>query len=103
MNDIDSVAARLRQSEPYFEDHGFTAAVLAVLPDERELPLWVKNLIMIGATAAGSGIVAWQMSGLRLEALVGELSLDYTTIGVAALFVYAFSSAIVWIARREVV
>ena len=103
MKDIDSVVAQLRRSEPYFEDHGFTAAVLATLPEERELPLWIKNLIMIGATAAGSAVVAWQASGIKTEALLAQVTLDYTTIGVAALFVYAFSSAAVWVVRREVV
>jgi len=103
MNDIDSVLAAMRRSEPYFEDHGFTAAVLAALPEERQLPLWVKNLMMVGATAAGSGVVAWQAAGLRPEALLSQISLDYTTIGLAALLVYAFSSATVWIARREIV
>ena len=103
MKNIDSVAAQLRQSEPYFDDHGFTAAVLAALPEDRQLPLWVKNLIMVGATAAGSAVVAWQMAGLHLEPLLGQVSFGYTTIGAAAVFVYAFSSATVWVARREVV
>jgi hypothetical protein len=103
MSDIDSLVAQLRRSEPYFEDRGFTAAVLAALPEERELPLWVKNLIMVGATTAASAVVAWQMSGLRLESLLGQVSFDYMTIGAAALFVYAFSSAAVWVVRREVV
>jgi hypothetical protein len=103
MNDIESVIGQLRRTEPYFEDRGFTAAVLAALPEGRELPLWVKNLIMIGATAAGSAVVAWQMSDLRPEVLLSQVTLDYTTIGIAALFVYAFSSATVWVVRREVV
>jgi hypothetical protein len=103
MTDIDGILARMKRSEPYFEDRGFTAAVLAALPEDRELPLWVKNLIMVGATAAGSGVVAWQAAGLKPEALLSQLSLNTTTVAVAALFVYAFSSAMVWVVRREIV
>jgi len=103
MKDIDSVLAAMRRSEPYFEDHGFTAAVLAALPEERELPLWVKNLIMLAATMAGSGLAAWQLSGMRLDALLDGVSLNYATIATAALFVYAFTSAAVWTVRREMI
>jgi hypothetical protein len=58
---------------------------------------------MVGATAAGSGVVAWQAAGLKPEALLSQLSLNTTTVAVAALFVYAFSSAMVWVVRREIV
>ena len=103
MNDIDTMLVAMRRSEPYFESHGFTAAVLAALPEERELPLWIKNLMVVGATAAGSAVVAWQAAGIRPEALLPQITLNTTTIGVAALCVYAFSSAMVWTVRREIV
>jgi len=103
MNHIDSMLATIRHSEPYFDDHGFTVAVLSALPEERELPLWIKNAMMIGATAAGSAVVAWQAAGIRPEALLSQLTLDTTTVAIAALCVYAFSSAMVWVVRREIV
>jgi hypothetical protein len=103
MTDIEQVLGRMRQTEPYFEDRGFTAAVLAALPEERELPLWVKNLILIGATATGSGIVAWQLKGASLENVFTGIAPGPWTIATAALLVYAFCSAAVWVVRSEVV
>lgn len=101
MNELDRMTAALRRSEPYFEDRGFTAAVMAALPAESELPLWIKNLILVAATAAGSGIAAWQLADLRPVALLSGVSLDYGTIGLAAFIVYAFTSTAVWVVRRE--
>ena len=61
MKDIDNLSAELRISEPYLADSGFTAVVMAQLPRSRELPLWIKNLMLLGATALGSAIVAIQL------------------------------------------
>ena len=61
MKDIDKLFAELRTGEPYLADGGFSAVVMAQLPGNRELPLWLKNLILLGATALGSAIVAMQL------------------------------------------
>ncbi|OGT81702.1 MAG: hypothetical protein A3H91_10540 [Gammaproteobacteria bacterium RIFCSPLOWO2_02_FULL_61_13] len=76
MKDIDNLCAELRISEPYLTDSGFTAVVMAQLPRSRELPLWEKNLILLGATALGSAIVATQIpAGSLASALMAMTSL----------------------------
>ncbi len=61
MKDIDNVFAELRGSEPYLADAGFTDVVMAQLPTNRELPFWLKNLILLAAAALGSIMVAMQL------------------------------------------
>lgn len=70
MKDIDKLFAELRTSEPYLADGGFSAVVMAQLPSNRELPLWLKNLILLGATALGSSIVAMQLPAGDLGSLL---------------------------------
>ena len=70
MKDIDNLFAELRTSEPYLADSGFTAVVMAQLPRSRELPLWVKNLMLLSATALGSAIVATQLPAGNLASVL---------------------------------
>ena len=70
MKDIDNLIAELRSTEPYLADSGFTAVVMAQLPRSRELPLWLKNLILLCATALGSAIVATQLPAGSLASLL---------------------------------
>ena len=105
MNDLDSLLTRMKGSEPYFADNGFSAAVMACIPTSRKMPLWKENMIMLAATVAGSGIAAWQVSNLGLERLVPDVSITVGmgTFAAATLAVYAFIGATVWALRRDVI
>jgi hypothetical protein len=80
MKDLDLVCSELRATEPYLEDNGFTAVLMARLPRRRQLPDWVKNVLLLGATALGSLICALQLPadlfGTVLLALVELPRLD---------------------------
>ena len=56
---IDELFNTLRTTEPYLEDDGFTSAIMARLPEAKELPAWLACLIQLGFTAIGSAIAAW--------------------------------------------
>ena len=74
MKDLDNLSAELRISEPYLPDSGFTAVVMAQLPRNRELPLWLKNLILLGATTLGSAIVATQLPAGNVASMLLSMS-----------------------------
>lgn len=77
MSDFDRMCTQLRATEPYLDDNGFTSVVMAQLPRASELPLWVKNLILLGATLLGSAIVAMQLPANGLSAvLLALVTLD---------------------------
>lgn len=73
MKDIELMFTTLRTTEPYIDDNGFTAVVMAQLPGRRELPMWVKNLILLCATLLGSAIVAMQLPADGLGATLLSL------------------------------
>ena len=70
MKNIDNLIAELRSTEPYLADSGFTAVVMSQLPGNRELPLLLKNLILLGATTLGSAIVVTQLPAGNLASLL---------------------------------
>ncbi|MBI1731659.1 MAG: hypothetical protein HYR49_02680 [Gammaproteobacteria bacterium] len=70
MKDIDQLCAELRATEPYLNDHGFTAVVMEQLPRSRDLPEWVKNAILLGAAILGTAIfAAWVPGGVLAQAV----------------------------------
>jgi hypothetical protein len=105
MKDLDALISEMRESEPYFSDNGFTAAVMAQIPTTRAVPLWKENAIMLAATAAGSAIAAWQIASAGVGQMLPDVSITMGTthFAVAALAVYAFVGATMWVARREVI
>lgn len=74
MKDLDLMFRELRTTEPYLNDNGFTAVVMAQLPAQRELPMWVKNLLLLGATLLGSAIVATQLPANTLGTVLVSLA-----------------------------
>ena len=57
----DWLEQRLRSAEPHLDDDGFTLRVMAALPARRAAPASARpDWILIGATAAGSAVVAAQ-------------------------------------------
>ncbi|MGH8247352.1 MAG: hypothetical protein ACREUU_13080 [Gammaproteobacteria bacterium] len=101
MNDLDKILAELQRTEPYVEDRGFTATVMAQIPAHRSLPLWEKNFIMLLATGLGSIVAAWQIPLGKLLAAVLSMEINILTVATAALAVYLFTYGILWINRRE--
>lgn len=104
MIDLESRFSAARQSEPYLDDSGFTAAVMTRLPRRNELPLWLKNLILLGATALGSAVVVWQLPPvLPLADKAASIATSFEFIATAAMAVYAVSLGVVWAARKELI
>lgn len=104
MNDLASKFAAARQSEPYLDDAGFTPAVMSELPRRNELPLWLKNVILLAATALGSAVAVWQLPPvLTLADKAASAATNLEFIAMAAIAVYAASLGVVWAARKEIV
>lgn len=101
MNDLDQLFQELRQTEPYLPDTGFTAAVIVQLPRRNELPLWIKNLLLLAATAAGSAVVAWQLPAAELLSFMASSTLTPQFLGAATIAVYLFSYAAVWVSQQS--
>ncbi|MBI2992758.1 MAG: hypothetical protein HYY48_01110 [Gammaproteobacteria bacterium] len=101
MNDIDNLFSELRRTEPYLSDAGFASAVMAQVPRRRELPMWVKNLLLLSATVAGSAVVAWQLPAVELVSLITSMKLSLQTFAAAAITVYLFSYGAIWVAEKN--
>lgn len=85
MKNLDVMMNELRGTEPYLDDNGFTAVVMAQLPARRELPMWAKNLILLTATLLGSAIVAMQFPADSLGTmLLSMLTMDLQPMLAAA-------------------
>ena len=100
---LEALFAATRQSEPYLPDDGFTAGVMARLPQPRELPQWQKNGILLGCTALGSAIAAWS---LPVDALVSFPLTNLLTLPVLASLgaaMFLLSGVIVWMTEIEVI
>ena len=100
MNELDNIITELRTSEPYLHDGDFTAGVMRQLPEQRTLPWWVKNLILMTATVAGSALAAWEMPVQEITNVIFSFSFNLQTLGAAALVTYLLSGAALWLGRR---
>jgi len=99
---LETTLARLRESEPTIADDGFTAAVMTQLPRARELPTWISNAILLGATTMGSAIVAWRIplppAGVLLEAVTTNLP---ALLIAAVALTYSTAAGALWTASRQ--
>lgn len=85
MKNLDVMLNELRGTEPYIDDNGFTAVVMAQLPARSELPAWAKNLILLSATLLGSAVVAMQLPADSLGTmLLTVLTMDVQPVLAAA-------------------
>ncbi len=98
---LDKLLTELRQSEPYLHDDGFTAAVTAKLPEIYELPIWLKNLIILLATVAGSAITVWQIPVHKLILFANSLPLTLPVLAMVAVGVYLMSYVVVWMVQTD--
>lgn len=99
---LESTLARLRDTEPTIADNGFTAAVMTRLPRANELPTWISNAIVLGATAMGSAIVAWRIplppAAVLLEAATTNLP---ALLAAAVALTYGTAAGALWTANRQ--
>ncbi len=116
-NNLDEMLNTLRSTEPHLADDGFTSGVIAMLPEARQLPFWLSNLILLGFTAIGSAIAAWQLPVMKLVSFAttstlslpttSTLSLPTTSIlslavlGTAAISTFLISYIVIWLAQND--
>ena len=100
---IDDIFGELRDSEPYLSDHSFTSAVMLRLPETTELPFWIKNLILLIATAFGSALATWQLPLQELIALLSFQTLSLTVFTSAAAAIYLLSYGAIWWAQQDII
>jgi len=99
---LDATLARLRESEPTISDDGFTAAVMIRLPHNNELPTWISNAIMLGATAMGSAIVAWRIPLPPANVLLEVATANLPALLIAAVaLTYTTAAGALWTAGRQ--
>ena len=102
-HDIDSLFAASREAEPYLDGGAFTSAVMAQLPRPRELPAWVKNSLLLGATVLGSVPAA---INLPIRELIMEIVPTVQTIpfmAMAAVVMFTMSYGVAWLAQKDIV
>ena len=108
-NNLDEMLNTLRSTEPYLADDGFTSGVIAMLPETRQLPFWLTNLIMLGFTAIGSAIAAWQLPVMKLVSFTANSTLSLPTtsllslavLGAAAISTFLVSYVVIWLAQND--
>lgn len=102
----DDIFRRLRKSEPYLEDNGFTAAVMAHLPKQAKLPLWQKNGLiilfgLIGAVLAGSMLPLQITPIAALAAMLTDQIVKLEVFGLTAAATFALAGAALWFTQHE--
>lgn len=101
-NRLDATLARLRDSEPLLDGGDFTAAVMTQLPRATRVPAWLQNAILLGATALGSAIVAWQTPvppvATMAQALIASLP---ELVGASAALMWGAAVAGIWVVSRR--
>lgn len=102
MTDVDTFAARLRETEPTITDGDFTAAVMTQLPRSKELSAWKKNAILLAATALSSAVVAWQVPLTAVPDLLDAAATDWPALlGTAIVLAYSAAGAAIWATHRH--
>ncbi len=108
-DNLDDLFATMRTTEPYFDDDGFTSAVMARIPEATQLPTWLANLILLGFTTLGSALAAWQ---LPISSWIGALKgasfqipvfSPLYTLGTAALMTFVASYVVIWLAQNDTI
>jgi hypothetical protein len=90
MIDDETLDRQLREAAPYIDDDGFTARVMARLPEARHEPRWLRAMILLGLAILGSAI-AYVLSGGFIREGVMQLS----NFPIWLLLVFAFGCGLV--------
>ena len=108
-DNLDDMFTTMRTTEPYFEDDGFTSAVMARLPEAKQLPTWLANLILLGFTTLGSSLAAWQLpvfkwfGALQSSSIAIPLVNPVYALGTAALMTFLASYVVIWLAQNDTI
>ena len=102
----DDIFRRLRKSEPYLEDNGFTAAVMAHLPKQAELPLWQKSGLiilfgLIGVALAASMLPVQITPMAPLAAMLTDHVVKLEVFGFTAAATFTLAGAALWFTQHE--
>lgn len=100
-NNFDEMLTALLSTEPYLADNGFTSGVIARLPEARQLPFWLTNLILLGFTATGSAIAAWQLPVMKLVSFTTTSILSLPVLGIAAIGTFLLSYIVIWLENSD--
>ena len=88
----DPLDTLLREQNAYIEDNGFTARVIAALPQRRRA--WFRPALLLGATAIGCVLAIWWLPWNLLNAST-LLSFNSQALLAYALFL-AIVGSLVW-------
>lgn len=113
-DNLDEMFRTLQDTEPYIADEGFSAAVMARLPETRQLPTWLTNLIMLAFTTLGSALAAWQLPLGQWSSNVKQAILQMPAIeipainpiplfGLAALLSFGICYIVVWLVQSDTI
>ncbi len=112
-DDFENVLGALRNTEPYFDDAGFSARVISRVATTRRLPGWLANLVLLAFTAVGSALAAWLTpAGSQLihaitqpvtAMLAFEGALFLPTIAAAAAGMLLLACAVIWLSQSDAI
>jgi len=112
-NDFDNLLGALRNSEPYFDDAGFSAGVISRVALTRRLPAWLANLVLLAFTAVGSALAAWltpaggQFIRAITQAVTAMLAFEgaffLPTISAAAAGMLLLACAVIWLSQSDAI
>ena len=92
MIDDETLDRQLREAVVYIDDDGFTARVIARLPQARREPRLVRAMILVGLAILGSGLAYLVSGGGRF---VREGMLQVADFPIWLLLVFAFGCGLV--------
>jgi hypothetical protein len=92
MIDEDPLDRQLREAVPYIDDDGFTARVMAKLPELRRETRSSRGFVLVAITALGS-VIAYILSGGGRFVQEGIMRLS--SFPILILLLFAFGSGLV--------
>ncbi len=112
-NDFENLLGVLRNSEPYFDDAGFSAGVISRVATTERLPGWLANLVLLVFTAVGSALAAWltppgsQLIHAVTQAVTAMLAFEgaffLPTIAAAAAGTLLLACAVIWLSQSDAI
>jgi hypothetical protein len=90
MIDDETLDRQLREAVPYINDDGFTARVIARLPEARREPQWLRAMIVLGLALLGTGVAYLLSGGVIRQGLI-----QMADFPIWLLLVFAFGCGLV--------
>jgi hypothetical protein len=94
----DPLDTLLHENEPYIDDNGFSARVVASLPPRRRS--WLRPVVLFSATLLGLALLVWWLPSLKDElgaGVSGEIVINLNAQSLMTLGVLLVSvAAIGW-------